>query len=89
MNVLPSSPEAHPDRIPVGEAFASRLQGLGDGALRLMLQALQARLGTPEEQPGDLDHVRQLGHEINNRLTAANLERDLRRLDDPSAPFPA
>ena len=61
--------------------LARRLPGLGTGALRMMLQVLQARLGTPEEQPPDFARVRLLAHEISNRATAENLASDLRRLD--------
>ncbi len=77
-----------PDCEAIAGEFARRLPGLGVGVLRQMLQVLQQRLGTADEQPCDLERSRVLGHEISNRLTALNLERDLRRLDDPSAPVP-
>ena len=89
MTALPDAPETSPDCNAVADEFARRLPGLGLGALRLLLQELEDRLGTAGERPCDIERAQILGHEINNRLTAVNLQRELRRLDDGSAPFPA
>jgi hypothetical protein len=71
MTTLPQSPETPPDRPAVADEFVRRLPGLGLGALRLLLQALQERRGTAGEQPGDAARVQVLDHEINHRLAAA------------------
>lgn len=78
-------PSAHPDCPAIADEFARRLSGLGLESLRVMLQVLQARLGTAEEEPCDFEKARVLGHEINNRLTVTDIELDLRRLDGPQS----
>lgn len=85
MIALPESPEVAPDCLPVVDEFARRLPGLGLGALRLLLQTLQDRLGTAGEHPCDVERAQAVGHEINNRLTALQLERDLRLLTEGGA----
>jgi hypothetical protein len=67
MNALPPWPSAHAAGSAVGNDFARRLAGLGPGALRLLLQALRERLGTPAEQAGDVERVHLLDREINHR----------------------
>ena len=85
MSAQPTSSEAHSDRPHGDDDFARRLPGLGEGVLRLLLRALQERLGTPAEQPGDVERARLLGHEINNRVTVVKLNRDLAQLDATSS----
>ncbi len=51
----------------------------------MLLQVLQARLGTAAERPCDLEKAQALGHEINNRLTVTKIETDLRRLGWPQS----
>lgn len=89
MTALPDAPESPVDCNAVADDFARRLPGLDLGFLRMMLQFMQARLGTSAEQPCDLERVRALGHEINNRLTALKMESDLRRLEGSSENLPS
>jgi hypothetical protein len=86
VNARPSTSGVPSDHSFVSDEFTRQLPGLGIGALRLLLRALQERLGTAGEQPGDVERARLLGHEINHRTTAVQLERDLARLDAASAP---
>lgn len=83
MTALPEAPESRPDCTAVVDEFVRRLPGLQVESLRMALQVLQARLGTPAEQPCDLERAQALGHAINNRMTALRLETDLRRLGIP------
>lgn len=85
MNAPPESPDTRADRPAGGDEFAHRLRGLGVGALRLLLQALQERRGSAAEQPDDFERVRMLGHEIDHRLMATASGRDLRSLDPTHA----
>ena len=68
MTALTPAPVTPPDRLAVADEFGRRLPGLGLGALRLLLQALQERRDTAAEQRGDAERVRLLGHEISRRL---------------------
>ena len=87
MTALPEAPESRPDCTAVVDDFVRRLPGLQVESLRVALQVLQARLGTPAEQPCDIERAQALGHEINNRMTATRLETDLRRLGLPPDTF--
>ncbi len=87
MRSWPESSEPSPDCVAVVEEFVRPLPTANLVALRIQLKILQNRLGTASEQPCDLDLARVLGHEINNRLTALQMQRELQRLDDSSSPF--
>ena len=87
MTCLLESPDAPPDCLVVVDEFMRRLPALDLDALQLLLQLLERRLGTAAEQPCDLERAQAIGHEIKNRYSSLNLQRDLRRLGDPSAPF--
>ncbi len=49
------------------------------------LDKVGARLGTPNEQPGDQDLAQQLGHQLRNLICAVTLLQDLRQGDSPSS----
>jgi hypothetical protein len=83
MTALPDSPAV--DCTPVVDDFVRRFPAHDLATLRLLLQTLQRRLGTAAEQPCDVERAQALGHEINNRVTATNLQRDLRRLGDSAS----
>jgi len=70
MTTLPASLEIRPGGSAAAEDFARRLAGLGPGALRLLRQTLQERLGTAAEQAGDSERARVLDHEISHRHAA-------------------
>lgn len=89
MTARPESSATSPDCRTVVDEFARRFPEHDLDTLRLLMQLLQQRLGTAHEQPCDVERAQALGHEINNRLTAINLERDLTRFSDHSGPFPA
>ena len=80
MTATPEPPGSHPDCPAIADEFARRLPGLDLESLRVLLHVLQARLGTAEEQPCDVERAQALGHEINNRLTVTKIEIDMRRL---------
>lgn len=81
MTALPEAPESRPDCTAVVDEFVRRLPGLQVESLRVALQVLQARLGTPAEQPCDIERAQALGHEIRNRLTVNQLRMGLRQFD--------
>ncbi len=87
MTALPEAPESRPDCTAVVDEFVRRLPGLQVESLRVALQVLQARLGTPAEQPCDIERAQALGHEINNRMTTVRLAAGLRRLGIPPDAF--
>ena len=89
VTALLESPDSPPDCLVVVDEFARRLPALDLDALQLLLQLLERRLGTAAEQPCDLERAQALGHEIKNRYSSINLQQDVRRLGDPSAPFSA
>jgi hypothetical protein len=89
MSAWQESSDTSPDCVAVVEEFVRPLPRADLVVLRIQLKVLQNRLGTVDEQPCDIDLARVLGHEINNRLTALQLQRDLARLDDPPARFPS
>lgn len=43
----------------------------------LRLEALQRRLGTPDEKPGDVGHAQNLAHELSNLRTTITLMDEL------------
>ena len=55
--------------------------------LETKLRAIQQRLGTPDERPGDLDCAQMIGHQINNHLTVQRVNELLRQLDEAES-FP-
>lgn len=50
--------------------------------LERQIRTLASRLGTSEEQPGDLDQVQKLAHELRNRLTIISLRAALEKRRD-------
>ena len=64
-DVIPSAVLATINTVRSSAAFLNRsLRDLYDE-----LRTYEERLGTPSETDGDLDRVRALAHEINNRIT--------------------
>jgi len=55
--------------------------------LETKLRAIQQRLGTPDERPGDLDCAQMIAHQINNHLTVQRVNELLRQLDEAES-FP-
>jgi hypothetical protein len=56
----------------------SQLALLRDIELRLVeLKAVEKRLGSPEELPGDMEEAREIAHRVNNLLTTYRLGGDL------------
>ncbi len=61
------------------ERARANVETLKEVGLRIdELKAVEKNLGTPLEQPGDLEKARDLAHRINNLLTAYRLSCDLR-----------
>ena len=46
--------------------FDEKLKQFDRATLEVMLRAVSARLGTPDEAPGDLELTRAMAHRINN-----------------------
>lgn len=67
-SLTPEREEIHPER--------SRWDRMAM-EISLRLESLQRRLGTPNEQPGDVRHAQDLAHELNNLRTAITLVDDL------------
>ena len=54
--------------------------------LETMLRAIQLRLGSPGEHPGDLDCAQMIAHQINNLRTVERVNEILRHLDEADDP---
>jgi len=80
MTAIPESFETRHDCTIVVDEFSRVVRKLDLESVQALLQALQLRLGTPEEQPCDLERAQLLGHEINNRLTPQKMQDSLREL---------
>jgi hypothetical protein len=57
--------------------------------LETKLRAVQQRLGSPDERPGDLDCAQMIGHQLNNVLTIQRVNEILRQLDELEQPTDA
>jgi hypothetical protein len=58
------------------------LRQCSQAQLEAMLQAIQLRLGSPDERMGDVDCAQLIVHRLNNLLTIQRAEEILRELDE-------
>jgi len=63
--------------VPHGMPSAQQLQSFSEKQLEELLRAVQRRLGTSHEGPGDFDYARTVAHELNNVLTVSRLKEGL------------
>ena len=68
----PEGPEKTAEYIEVLKEIELKIDGLKE---------IEARLGTPQEEAGDVDRVRELAHRVNNLLTTFRLTTDYRASD--------
>jgi hypothetical protein len=54
--------------------------------LEAKLRAIQRRLGSPDERPGDIDCAQLIVHQLNNILTVQRANELLRQLDGMENP---
>lgn len=60
-------------------SYAQSLKKHDQTELGVMLATIQGRLGTRDENPGDLNEAQAIAHQLNNLRTSQYLQRDLDR----------
>lgn len=71
--------------VPHGMPSYLQLQSYSEKQLEDLLRAIQRRLGTNHEGPGDFDYARMVAHELNNALTVSRLKQGLELGSSPAA----
>ncbi|HEY0864552.1 MAG TPA: hypothetical protein VGD97_10650 [Lacunisphaera sp.] len=71
----PAEAASPPDQ--TAEEYERTLLQFDEKHLWPMLLCIQQRLGTPQEQPADLDQVRAIAHRLSNSLTAIRLRTEI------------